>query len=149
MLYLGSDHGGFMLKERLCAFLNERGIAYEDVGTQTTESCDYPRFAALVAAQVQSNVDHRGILICTSGTGMAITANKFRGVYAARLTQPDEVKAARQHNGINVLCLPGNLAPDLACDLVRLFLETPLDLADRHQRRRQQIADIETRNRVG
>lgn len=146
MLYLGSDHGGFALKEKLCAFLKKRRIAYEDLGTHGTESCDYPRFAALVAAQVQKNVDHRGILICTSGVGMAIAANKFRGVYAARLTQTDDVRTARQHNGINVLCLPGNLALDLACEMVTLFLETPLDTADRHCRRRQLIADFENNN---
>lgn len=146
MLYLGSDHGGFALKETLCAFLKEHGIAYEDLGTTRNESCDYPQFAALVATKVQSNSAHRGILICTSGVGMAIAANKFRGVYAARLTQLDEVKTARQHNGINVLCLPGGISPHLACELVTLFLETPLDMAERHQRRRQWIADFEKPN---
>ncbi len=143
MLYLGSDHGGFALKERLDAFLNERGIAYEDLGTHNTQSCDYPEFAALVATRVQADIAHRGILICTSGVGMAIAANKFRGIYAARLTQPDEVKIARQHNGINVLCLPGNIAANLACEMVDLFLKTPLDMSDRHQHRRQLIADFE------
>ena len=146
MLYLGSDHGGFALKGQLCAFLKERSIAYEDLGTHNAESCDYPQFAGWVASQVQTNPIHRGILICTSGIGMAIAANKFRGVYAARLTQPDEVKVARQHNGINVLCLPGNLSPDLACKMVTVFLETPLDIADRHQHRRQLIADFERHN---
>lgn len=143
MLYLGSDHGGFALKEKLCAFLKVREIAYEDLGTHTTESCDYPQFAALVAQKVQLNSDNRGILVCTSGVGMAIAANKFRGIYAARLTQPDEVKTARQHNDINVLCLPGSLAADLAYELVTLFLETPVDMADRHQGRRQLIATFE------
>ncbi len=146
MLYLGSDHGGFALKGKLCAFLKERGIAYEDLGTQSTESCDYPRYAALVAAKVQANSAHRGILICTSGIGMVIAANKFHGIYAARLTQPEEVKLARQHNGINMLCLPGNITQDLACEMVTLFLETPLDTSDRHCRRRQLIADFEQRN---
>lgn len=143
MLYLGSDHGGFALKEKLCAFLKARGIAYEDLGTHNTQSCDYPQFAALVAQKVQLDSDNRGILICTSGVGMAIAANKFHGIYAARLIQPDEVKAARQHNGINVLCLPGSLAADLARKLVILFLGTPIDMADRHQRRRQLIATFE------
>ncbi|MGX8716575.1 MAG: RpiB/LacA/LacB family sugar-phosphate isomerase [bacterium] len=143
MLYLGSDHGGFALKEKLCEFLGKHGIAYEDLGTYTTESCDYPRFAALVATAVQKDSTHRGILICTSGVGMEITANKFHGIYAARLTQPGEVKTARQHNGINVLCLPGNLSVDLAGEMVTLFLETPLDISERHQRRRQLIAEFE------
>ena len=143
MLYLGSDHGGFMLKEKLCAFLDKNGIAYEDLGTRTAEGCDYPRFAALVAKHVQSDTNHRGILICTSGVGMAIAANKVRGIYAARLTHPDEVKTARQHNGINMLCLPGNLLPSLACEMVTKFLETPLDMATRHQYRRQLIANFE------
>ena len=79
---------------------------------------------------------------------MAITANKFRGVYAACLSQPNDVKIARQHNGINVLCLSGNLSPDLACKMVKLFLETPLDTADRHCRRRQLIANFENDNMV-
>ena len=143
MLYLGSDHGGFVLKEKLCAFLKERGMVYEDLGTYNNASCDYPQYAALVSSKVQANSAHRGILICTSGVGMAIAANKFHGVYAARLTQPEEVKPARQHNGINVLCLPGNLGADLAFEMVSLFLETPLDMSDRHCRRRQLIADLE------
>lgn len=146
MLYIGSDHGGFVLKEKLCTFLKEQGIAYEDLGTKNAERCDYPKIAALVATKVQSDSDHRGVLICTSGVGMAITANKFRGIYAARLTQPEEVKIARQHNGINVLCLPGGIAAILACEMVSLFLETPMDMTYRHQQRRQFIADIERNN---
>lgn len=146
MLYLGSDHGGFVLKEHLKAFLDERGIIYEDLGTGNPQSCDYPKFAALVAAKIQTNPENRGVLICTSGIGMAIAANKFRCVYAARLTQLEEVKTARQHNGINVLCLPGGIDIDLACKMVVLFLETPLDMADRHQRRRQLIAVFENNN---
>lgn len=143
MLYIGSDHGGFVLKQNLCTCLKERGIDYEDLGTRNTESCDYPKFAALVAKKIQLNPQHLGVLICTSGVGMAIAANKFRGIYAARLTQLNEVKIARQHNGINVLCLPGGIATPLACEMIVLFLETSVDMGERHQRRRQQIVDFE------
>lgn len=144
MLYLGSDHGGFSLKQRLMSLLETYGVPYTDKGTFSEASCDYPQFAIEVAKSVQKNGTHRGVLICTSGVGMCIAANKFKGIYAACLTTPEAVIKARQHNGINVLCLPGNLTSQLAYDLVHSFLSTDVDPGERHKRRRRQIIAIET-----
>ena len=143
MLYIGSDHGGFQLKQQLVQFFKANAFNYEDVGTYTHLPCDYPQIAQKVAQKVLLNEHHRGVLICTTGVGMCITANKFCGIYAARLTQIDEVKKARQHNNINVLCLPGTLPSTIAASLVTTFLDTATDLTDRHQKRRAMIAEIE------
>ena len=143
MLYLGSDHGGFRLKNELKAYLQRYSIAFEDVGTYTEESCDYPIFAEKVATCVEKNSTHRGVLICTSGVGMSIAANKFNGIYAARLTQLEEVIQAVKHNGINVLCLPGNLPVETAYTLIKTFLETSSDDSERHVRRRRLIQSFE------
>ena len=143
MLYMGSDHGGWRLKHALLPLLQQNGIAFVDVGTASDVSCDYPVFAQKVAQAVAKNHEHRGVLICTSGIGMSIAANKFKGVYAACIDNAEVVAKAREHNGINVLCLPGNLGADAAYRLIAVFLATPLDDAERHHRRRQQIAAFE------
>lgn len=144
MLYLGSDHGGFFLKRQLMSLLEAHGVPYIDKGTFSEASCDYPQFAIEVAKNVQKDATHKGVLICTSGVGMCIAANKFKGIYAACLTTPDAVIRARQHNGINILCFSGNLTPQLAYNLVHSFLSTDVDPGERHERRRQQIVAIET-----
>ena len=143
MLLIGSDHGGFRLKQELCVYLQKMDILVEDVGTYTDQSCDYPIFAKKVAEKVSQNNVHRGILICTSGVGMAIAANKFHGVYAARLTNSDEVRQSVKHNGINVLCLPGDLSVNNAYELIKAFLNTLVDESERHVRRRKQIKSFE------
>lgn len=146
MLYLGADHGGFGLKQALCAFLVSKKIDGIDVGTFSVAACDYPLFAKKVAQAVQENSQHRGLLICTSGIGMTVVANKFQGIYAACVTTEPAVQRARQHNGINVLCLPGSLSVACAEKLLHVFLTTELDGAERHADRRQQIAEIEQQN---
>ncbi len=146
MLYLGSDHGGFSLKTSLCSALKSINISFEDLGTFSKDSCDYPIFAEKVALKVQMDSHHRGILICTSGIGMAITANKFKAIYAAEITTIEAIEKARQHNGINVLCLPGNLDHQTALKLVMIFLNTNQDTDERHTRRRREINDIELKN---
>ena len=143
MLYIGSDHGGFYLKSELKNYFECNHIPFEDVGTYTDKACDYPIFAEKVAQNIQKNSTHRGVLICTSGIGMAIAANKFKGVYAARLTEVEEVKQAVKHNGINVLCLPGNLNIEKAYTLIKIFLETFSDQSERHIRRRKYIQSLE------
>ncbi len=143
MLFVGADHGGFRLKQALCSCLRQHLIDFEDVGTDTDLSCDYPIYARKVAVRVQQNTSNRGVLICTSGVGMSIAANKFKGIYAARLTELSEVQQSIRHNGINVLCLPGNLPIDKAYDLVRTLLDTTMDEAERHVRRRQQVKSFE------
>ena len=148
MLYIGSDHGGFSLKTDLITALKKTDIKFQDLGTTSTMACDYPIIAQKVALKVQSDKEHRGLLICTSGIGMAITANKFNGIYAAPITSLQGVKQARQHNGINLLCLPGTLEASVAFQLLHVFLTTSIDTAERHIRRRQEILDFESKNFV-
>lgn len=145
MLYLGSDHGGFTLKSALLSLLQKKGIPFFDVGTYTSESCDYPTFAKKVSIAVQQNPSNRGVLICTSGVGMSIVANKHVGVYAGLVTTLTGVQKACQHNAINVLCLPGELDSEFALQLIEVFLNTPADNADKYQRRRAQTKQIESK----
>lgn len=148
MLYIGSDHGGFSLKTELITALKKTDIKFQDLGTTSTTTCDYPIIAQKVALKVQSDKEHRGLLICTSGIGMAITSNKFKGIYAAPITSLQEIKQARKHNGINLLCLPGNLKTFVAFQLLRAFLTTSIDMDERHARRRQEIFEFESKNFV-
>lgn len=143
MLYIGSDHGGFHLKNKLNEYFQRYHVAFEDVGTFTEDPCDYPIFAEKVATKIQNDPNNRGILICTSGVGMSIAANKFKGVYAARLTQMKEIEQAVKHNGINLLCLPGSLPEETAYTLIKTFLNTPIDMSERHIRRRELIQSFE------
>ena len=147
-VFIGADHGGFCLKEQILGWLEEQSFSVEDMGTSSAVSCDYPLFAKAVAKQVQRDSNHRGVLICTSGVGMAVTANKFQGCYAACLTTQEAVIKARQHNGINILCLPGNLSLEAVIPLLKAFLNTELDQGERHVRRRSLIQAIERENFV-
>ncbi len=147
-IFIGADHGGFPLKEQILGWLKKQSLCIEDVGTLQAASCDYPLFAKAAAEQVQRDPNHRGILICTSGVGMAITANKFQGCYAACLTTQEAVVKARQHNGINILCLPGNLSLEAVIPLLKAFLSTEVDQGERHVRRRSLIQAIEHENFV-
>lgn len=147
-IFIGADHGGFLLKEQILGWIKEQSLSVEDMGTSQITSCDYPLFAKAVAEQVQRDPNYRGILICTSGVGMAITANKFQGCYAACLTTQEAVVKARQHNGINILCLPGNLSLETVIPLLKAFLDTEMDQGERHVRRRSLIQAIERENFV-
>lgn len=147
-IFIGADHGGFCLKEQILDWLEGQSLSVEDRGTSSAASCDYPLFAKAVAEQVQRAPKHRGILICTSGVGMAITANKFQGCYAACLSTQEAVVKARQHNGINILCLPGNLSLEAVIPLLKAFLATEMDQGERHVRRRSLIQAIEHENFV-
>ena len=147
-VYLGSDHGGFELKAEILRHLSASNIIVKDMGTFDTNSCDYPEIAQRVAQEVQKDKDTLGILICRSGVGMCIAANKFKGIYAARLDTSDAVIKARQHNAINVLCLSGSLDFVLAKTLVEAFLTTDLDKDIRHCKRRKHIYAIEAKNFV-
>lgn len=140
---IGSDHRGFGMKRKLTDVLTELGHAVTDEGTHSTESCDYPDVSSAVARKVSSGDADRGILVCGTGIGMAITANKFAGVRAA--TCPDEITAeiCRRHNDVNVLCLSGDLLGESRLDnLLRVWLETEFE-GGRHARRLDKIAAIE------
>ena len=138
-LIIGSDHAGFELKERLKQALDERGIAYEDVGTHSAESVDYPDFAHRVARAVSSGQAEKGLLVCGSGQGMAMTANKYEGVRAALPHDEESARLSREHNDANVLALGGRvLSPEVAERILDVWLETPFG-GGRHQRRVDKI----------
>ncbi len=142
---LGADHAGFALKEALKRTLDARGVAWRDYGTSGEESVDYPDYAALVGHAVAGGEAERGILVCGSGVGMAIAANKVPGVRAAMLTDPATAALAREHNDLNVLTLAGRLiAPEAAAAIVDAFLTTPF-AGGRHERRIRKIAELDAR----
>ncbi|HLY36772.1 MAG TPA: ribose 5-phosphate isomerase B [Candidatus Binatia bacterium] len=143
MIAVGADHGGVQVKDALVAMLRERGEEVVDVGTSGSTSVDYPDFARLVAARVSRREAECGILVCTSGIGMSIAANKFPGVRAALVGDPHAARMAREHNDANVLVLGGGVtATPQAREVLQVFLDTEF-AGGRHQRRVDKIADIE------
>jgi len=125
-LAVGADHAGYALKEEVKRLLDQRGVAYTDFGTDSEARVDYPDFAAKVAGEVSAGRFDRGILVCGSGIGMAMAANKFAGVRAAAATDVTSARLAREHNNANVLTLGERLTtPDMARRIVDTFLDTP------------------------
>jgi len=140
---IGSDHAGFELKEQLRDTLRAAGYEVADLGTASTESTDYPDFAAVVARAVRDGQADKGILICSSGVGMSIAANKIKGIRAALGTNPEEVSFVRRHNDANVLAIGAKYTgAALAGELVNLFLTTEFE-GGRHQRRLDKIKILE------
>ena len=140
---IGSDHGGFALKEAVRKHLEEKGIEVEDFGCYSTESVDYAVYGAKVAHCVADGGAQYGILICSTGIGISIAANKVKGIRAALCCDAHAAEMTRRHNNANILCMGGRVVgPGLACQLVDLFLNTPFE-GGRHQRRIDQIAQIE------
>ena len=143
MLAIGSDHGGFALKEEIKKYLDSKGIAYQDFGTLTGESCDYPDIANAACQAIVSGQCDRGILICGTGIGISMAANKVKGIRAACCSDYFSAKYTRLHNDANVLCMGGRVVgPGLATELVEVFLSTPFE-GGRHQRRVDMITAIE------
>jgi ribose 5-phosphate isomerase B len=144
---IGSDHRGYHLKEKLAGILRSKGHEVSDEGTSLTESVDYPDFAALVGQKVSNGEADRGILICGTGIGMAIAANKFPGVRAAPITDEVTAEISRRHNDLNVLCLSADmLSPRTVERMVEIWVETEFE-AGRHQRRVEKISAIEAKVR--
>jgi len=140
---IAADHAGFTLKEGLRRALSAAGHQVTDYGTSSAESCDYPDLAAPVARSVAAGDSERGVLVCSTGIGMAIAANKFAGVRAAPAENEDEVRLTRQHNDANVLTLGARYVDlERAEALMRVFLETEF-LGGRHARRLAKIAALE------
>ena len=140
---LGADHAGIHLKAEIRKLLDERGIAYTDFGTETTDSVDYPDFADRVAHAVAGGEYDRGLLFCGSGIGMAIAANKVAGIRAAPVVDETSARLSREHNDANVLALGERLTPpDVARQLVNTFLDTPFG-GGRHQRRVDKISALD------
>lgn len=140
---IGSDHAGFELKEQLRDTLRAAGYEVADLGADSTASTDYPDFAAAVARAVRDGQAGKGILVCSSGVGMSIAANKVRGIRAALGTNPEEVAFVRRHNDANVLAIGARYTDAaLARELVSIFLTTEFE-GGRHQRRLDKIKALE------
>lgn len=143
MLALGSDHGGFPLKQHIKAWLDAHEVAYRDFGCDTADSCDYPVFGKAAAEAVASGVCDRGIVICTTGIGISIAANKVRGIRCALCSEPLSAEMTRRHNNANMLALgAGFVGPNLAERIVEVFLSTEFE-GGRHARRVDQLSQLE------
>jgi len=140
---IGADHAGFELKEKIRKLLSDQGIEVADEGTHSAESVDYPDYARKVAEAVAGNGTQRGILVCGSGIGMAMAANKVHGIRAAHVTSEQEARLSREHNDANVLTLGGRVLDEAtALRIVQTFLNTKFE-GGRHQRRVDKIAALE------
>ncbi len=138
---IGSDHGGFDLKEAVIAHLKEKGYEVDDLGCYDKTSCDYPPYGKAVAHAVADGKCDKGIVICTTGIGISITANKVKGIRAALCTDTTSAFLTRSHNDANVLAMgAGLIGVFVALDIVDTFLETPFSGLEKHARR---IAAIE------
>ena len=143
MIAIACDHGGFALKEQVRAHLDAQGIAYKDFGCYNTDSVDYPLLGAAAAKAVASGECERGIVICTTGIGISISANKIKGVRCALCSEPLSAEMTRRHNDANVLALGGGLiAANMALRIVDVFLSTEFE-GGRHQRRVDQMMALE------
>lgn len=141
MIAIGSDHGGFALKKAVMKHLDDRGLEYKDFGTYSEASCDYPDFGKAVAQAVAAGEYERGIVICGTGIGISITANKVPGIRAALCGDCFSAQATREHNDANILALGARVVGEgLALKIVDTFLDTPFSNDERHVRR---IAKIE------
>lgn len=133
---IGSDHGGYELKLEIIKHLQERGFEVTDYGCDSTASCDYPIYAKAVAEAVSTKEQELGILVCGTGIGMSMAANKVEGVRAALCSDCFSAQATREHNNANVLCLGARtLGPGLALMIVDYFVDTPFSNDERHIRR--------------
>ena len=142
MIALGCDHGGFELMQEVKKHLEKRGLEYKDFGTYSEESVDYPVYAKKAAKAVQSGECEKGILICGTGIGISITANKLKGIRAALCSDCFSAEATRQHNDSNILAMGARvLGVGLALKIVDAFLDTPFSNEERHIRRINQIED--------
>ena len=143
MIAIGSDHGGFDLKEAVIAHLKEKGYEVKDVGCYDKSSCDYPVYGKAVANAVADGTCEKGIVICTTGIGISITANKVKGIRAALCADTLSAKLTRLHNDANMLAMgAGIVGENLALEIVETFLNTPFSGEERHSRRISLIEEI-------
>lgn len=142
MIAIGSDHGGFALKQEIMKHLQEKGLEYKDYGTYTEESCDYPEYGKAVAQAVAAGEADKGIIICGTGIGISISANKIHGIRAALCHDCFSAEMTRLHNDANVLAMGARVVgPGLALKITDTFLETPFSNDERHIRRISKIED--------
>ena len=146
MIAIGSDHGGYKLKEEIKKYLDEKEIKYKDYGTMNEEALDYPNIAKEVAQAVQANKCDSGILICRSGIGMSITANKFKGIRCAACHDEYTAKYAKLHNNSNILAIGADdVTTNEAICILRMWLATEYE-GGRHEERLKIIEEIENKN---
>lgn len=142
MIALGSDHGGYGLKQEIIRYLEEKGIEYKDYGCYDERPCDYPVYGKKAAQAVASGECEKGILICGTGIGISIAANKVKGIRAALCHDVFSAKATREHNDANMLAMGARVVgPGLALMIVDTFLNTGFSHAERHQNRIDQLED--------
>lgn len=136
MIALGSDHGGYDMKQVVIGYLEENGIEYRDYGCYDKTSCDYPEFGRAAAQAVAEGECEKGIIICTTGIGISMVANRIKGVRAALCMEPYGAKMTRLHNDANVLALGGAMiGPNMAREIVEVFLNTEFSYGENHIRR--------------
>lgn len=142
MLAIGCDHGGYELKKEIEAWLDKQGVEYKDFGCHSTEAVDYPIYAKAVTNAIVSGECEKGILICGTGIGISIAANKVKGIRAALCSDCFSAEATRLHNDANVLAMGGRVVgPGLAVKIVETFLNTPFSGEQRHKNRIAMIED--------
>jgi len=144
MIAVGSDHRGYRVRQRIMKFLKDEGYQYKDFGAPDEQPVDYPDVARLVGEEVARGAADKGILVCGTGIGVCIAANKVKGIRAAMCYDTFCAMRSRQHNNANVLCLPGDVADITIEEIVKTFLHTAFD-GGRHQRRVDKITQIESR----
>lgn len=143
MLAIGSDHGGYLLKQELMKHLDEQGIAYKDFGCYDEKSVDYPDIAKAVGTVVASGEYEKGVLVCGTGIGISMAANKIKGIRAALCNDYFSAKYTRLHNDANIICFGGRvIGPGSACELLDVFLQTEFE-GGRHARRVDKITALE------
>ena len=142
MISIGCDHGGFELKEKIVAYLKENGYEVKDCGCYGLDSVDYPVYGKAAAEAVASGECEKGIVVCTTGIGISIAANKVKGVRCALCSEPLSAKMTRLHNNANMLALGGQMVgTNLALDIVETFLNTPFSEEEKHIRRVNLLED--------
>ena len=142
-IFLGSDHGGFELKRKILEYLLSGGYEVEDVGCESDESCDYPVFGVAVGEKVVANEGSFGVVVCGSGIGISIAANKVSGVRCALANSKELASLGREHNGANVLALGERTKfIDDPLEILDVFLKTQMDMSDRHVRRRNMLDNL-------
>jgi ribose 5-phosphate isomerase B len=139
-IYLGSDHGGFLLKQKVKDWLTDHHYEVEDLGCESAESCDYPVFGKMVALAVTGDPESLGIVICGSGVGISIAVNRFEGARAVLANSTELARLGREHNGANVLAMGERTQfIDEPLEILETFLSTDVDRGERHVRRREQL----------
>ena len=146
MIAIGSDHGGYALKQEILKHLEEKGIEYLDCGCFSEESVDYPDIAEAVCANIIDGTCDKGILLCGTGIGISMSANKIQGIRAALCHSEFDARMCREHNNANVMCLGGRtMGPNITLEMVDLFLNINFSEDPRHNRRVDKIMALENR----